>query len=99
MKLRHARPILWLSLCGLCTLAGCASPLQRWEGQQGNALRAVRSAQTLDPNASARHGDKLSTHDAKATLESADRYVNSYKEPPPQNIFVIGPAVTGGGGR
>jgi hypothetical protein len=96
MKPLHARSILWLSLCGL---TACASPLARWEDQQGNAVRAVRAAQVLDPQAAARNGDKLPVHDGKATLESADRYVNSFKEPPPQNIFVIGPAVTGGGGR
>jgi hypothetical protein len=60
-------------------------------------VRVLRGAQHLDPQAAAKHGSRQASLDGKAALESADRYVNSYKEPPVQNIFVVGPAVTGGG--
>ena len=47
--------------------------------------------------AASKNGSRQASLDGKAALESADRYVNSYREPPVQNIFVVGPAVTGGG--
>lgn len=97
MKTLCTRPIRWLSLCGLASLTACASPLAQWDAQQGTSVRALRSAQVLDPQASMRNGDKQGTMDAKAALESADRYINSYKEPPVQNIFVVGTTSTGGG--
>jgi starvation-inducible outer membrane lipoprotein len=96
MKALHLSTALTAPLGALCLLTACASPLAQWEAQQGDSLRAFRAAQLLDPQAAARHGDKLTAQDGKAAIETADRYVNSYREPPPQNIFVVGPAVTGG---
>lgn len=97
MKPLPQHSILWLSLFGTGALTGCASPLANWDAQMGTSVRVLRAAQVLDPGASVRNGDKQAALDGKAALESADRYVNSYKEPPVQNIFVVGPAVTGGG--
>ena len=85
------------SLLGLGALAGCTPTMPNWDARQGDSVRVVRAAQQLDPQAAARNGSRVSGIDGKAALESADRYVNSYKEPPAQNIFMVGPAVTGGG--
>ena len=96
MKTLHLSAMTTACLGSLGLLAACASPLAQWEAQQGDSVRAFRAAQLLDPQAGARHGDRLVAQDGKAAVETADRYVNSYREPPPQNIFVVGPAVTGG---
>ena len=96
MKALRLSAALSIPLGALGLLTACASPLANWEAQQGDSLRTVRAAQWLDPQAPARNGDRLTMQDGKAAVETADRYVNSYREPPPQNIFVVGPAVTGG---
>ncbi len=85
-------------LLGLGAIAGCVSTTPHWDAHQGDSVRVLNAAQQLDPQAAAKNGSRQGSLDGKAALESADRYVNSFREPPVQNIFVVGPAVTGGGG-
>lgn len=84
-------------LLGLGAIAGCASTMPNWDARQGESVRLIRAAQHLDPQAALKNGSRQASLDGKSALESADRYVNSFREPPVQNIFVVGPAVTGGG--
>jgi len=84
-------------LLGLGAIAGCASTTPNWDAREGTSVRVLRGVQHLDPQAAAKNGSRQASLDGKAALESADRYVHSYREPPVQNIFVVGPAVTGGG--
>ena len=83
-------------LLGLGAIAAC-STTPHWDAREGESVRVLRGAQHLDPQAASKNGSRQASLDGKAALESADRYVNSYREPPVQNIFVVGPAVTGGG--
>ena len=83
-------------LLGLGAIAAC-STTPNWDAREGESVRALRGAQHLDPQAASKNGSRQASLDGKAALESADRYVHSYREPPVQNIFVVGPAVTGGG--
>ena len=84
-------------LLGLGAIAGCTSTTPNWDAREGASVRVLRNVQQLDPQAAAKNGSRQASLDGKAALESADRYVHSYREPPVQNIFVVGPAVTGGG--
>jgi hypothetical protein len=84
-------------LLGLGAITGCASTMPNWDARQGESVRVIRAAQHLDPKAASKNGSRQASLDGKSALESADRYVNSFREPPVQNIFVVGPAVTGGG--
>ena len=83
-------------LLGFGAIAAC-STTPSWDAREGESVRVLRGVQHLDPQAAAKNGSRQASLDGKAALESADRYVNSYREPPVQNIFVVGPAVTGGG--
>lgn len=97
MKPLYTRSILGLGVASLAAVSGCAGPLARWDAQQGDAVRTLRAAQLIDPQAPLRNGNTLGAHDGKAAVETADRYVTTFREPPPQNIFIVGPASTGGG--
>ena len=94
-----SRSTLSMALAGTFGLAGCAAPqLNHWDAQFGDSARSMRAAQVIDPQAPTRNGTRTTTLDGKAVIESSDRYVESFKAPPPQNIFIIGAPTTGGGG-
>jgi hypothetical protein len=97
MKLVPFRLSPLVGLLGLGAIAGCTSTTPNWDAREGQSVRVLRGAQHLDPQAAAKNGSRQASLDGKAALESADRYVNSYREPPVQNIFFVGRAVTGGG--
>lgn len=78
-------------------LAACAATTPEWEAQFGQAARAARAAQTLDPKA----GEKRSNADGldgKAAESAIGRYHESFKNPPqPDEPFTIGVSGTGNG--
>lgn len=84
-----ARVILALGLASLLA-AGCAENRYREEEGFGDAVRAARARQTINPDAgrTAARPDGLDGASAKATV---DRYQKSYETPPPPvNVFTIG---------
>lgn len=88
---RHAL-ILAAALCGAC------STTPHYDARFGDAVRQARLAQTIDPNAGARHGQALGI-DGAAAAEAQKRYHDSFKAPPPVvNVINIGGA-TGGGSK
>jgi len=75
-------------------VAGCAENRYREEEGFGDAVRAAKARQIINPDASRNTArpDGLDGTSAKATIE---RYQKSYESPPPPvNVFTIG--VTGG---
>lgn len=62
-------------------LSACASTTPVLDANFGNAVRAARAAQTLNPNASANRDPVLGI-DGQAAASAQDRYQESFKAPP-----------------
>jgi hypothetical protein len=79
-----------LIIVGLCLLAGCVAIYPEVDQRYGEATASARSAQTLNPHA-AREPRPVSGIDGPAAKETIDRYLNSFKAPPPTtNVLNIG---------
>lgn len=90
--------ITTLSLAALLA-AGCAENRYREEEGFGDAVRAAKARQIINPDASrnAARPDALDGESAKATI---DRYQKSFESPPPPvNVFTIGVGGASTGGR
>ena len=91
-------------LAGLALLAGaagCATPTPQYDKHFGEAVRAARLAQTLNPNAGAA-SEAAPGLDGKAAKLAIERYHDSFKSPPPvTNVINIGgsPGGNSSGGR
>lgn len=67
---------------GLATqLTGCASTVPELDAKFGDAVRAARLNQTLNPAASANKDPVLGV-DGKAAVNAMERYQESFKSPP-----------------
>jgi len=83
-------------VAGLGLLAGCVAIHPEVDQRYGQALTAARDAQTFNPQAS-RNPRADSGIDGRAAKETIDRYVDSYKAPPPvTNVINIGGGLAGG---
>lgn len=77
--------------------AGCATRTPVLDRSFGDAVRAARAQQTLNPNAG-RDADPVAGLDGLAARESIERYKDSTKAPPPvTNVINIGGGIGGGG--
>jgi hypothetical protein len=79
---------------GASLLTGCV-PLYPENGERrfGVAVTAVKEAQTLNPGAG--RTAPPTGIDGRAAKETMDRYVESFKAPPPNiNVLSIGGALT-----
>lgn len=80
----NIRPRLLLTalvLGGAAQLAGCGSTTPELDARFGDAVRAAREAQTLNPGASA-NKDPVLGLDGKAAVHAQERYEDSFKSPP-----------------
>ena len=76
-------------------LTACAATTPTLDANFGNAVRQARSAQTLNPNASANRDPVLGI-DGRAGAAAQDRYQESFKSPPKTfEIINIGGTLTG----
>ncbi|HEX8989582.1 MAG TPA: hypothetical protein VF816_16615 [Rhodocyclaceae bacterium] len=90
---RNARSIAGLVLA--LGLAGCVSPTPVLDEHFGEAVRAARLAQTVNPDAG-RNTDPVFGLDGVASQESIVRYHNSFRNPPPvTNVINIGGVIGG----
>ncbi len=73
-------------------LAGCVSAYPHRDLNFGQAVTSVKAAQTLYPEAGrARDPALTSGIDGRAARETMDRYVDTFKTPPPTiNVLNIG---------
>ncbi len=77
-------------VAALGLLAGCVSIHPEVDQRYGQAVTAAREAQTFNPQAS-RDPNAVSGIDGRAAKETMDRYVDSFKSPPPVvNVINIG---------
>lgn len=72
------------------TLAGCAATSPDWDATFGDAARQLRAQQLIDPDAPLRNQGSAVKVDGRATREAGERYVDSYKAPPPSSVVNIG---------
>ena len=76
-------------------LTACASTTPVLDANFGNAVRQARSAQTLNPDASANRDPVLGI-DGQAAAAAQDRYQESFKAPPKTfEVINIGGGLTG----
>jgi len=89
-----------IGVFSIVLVAGCAQTVTpHYDMRFGDAVREANLAMTIDPNAG-RSDDTVMGIDGRAAQESATRYRDSFKEPPPvTNVINIGGGFTGGGGR
>lgn len=62
-------------------LAGCASTTPVADSHFGEAVRAARASQTLNPQASANR-DPVKGIDGRSAASAMDRYHDSFRAPP-----------------
>lgn len=75
-------------------LAGCVAIYPEVDQQYGYAVTAAREAQTFNPQAG-RSARVVSGIDGLAAKATVDRYVESFKSPPPvANVLNIGGGLT-----
>lgn len=80
-------------VAGLGLLAGCVSIHPEVDQRHGLAVTAAREAQVFNPQASR---NAVAGIDGRAAKETMDRYVESFKAPPPTiNVINIGGALGG----
>lgn len=82
------------SLLGMAAVAsftaGCATTTPEYDKHFGEAVRASRAQQTINPDAS-RNSDQVAGIDGQAANEAMGRYHDSFKSPPPTfNVINIG---------
>lgn len=82
-----------IAATGMVLLAGCATPYPETNPRLGQAVMAAKEAQVVNRRP-ARDPATVSGLDGMAAKETMDRYVGSFKSPPPTiNVFNIGGAV------
>ncbi len=98
MSNAHFSPRLALTLAALgfaALLAGCASTTPVMDSKFGDAVRQARTAQTLNPNASANRDPVLGI-DGKAGAAAQERYQESFRTPPKTfEVINIGGSLSG----
>ena len=83
----HSKFILVAAV--LYQTAGCAPLAPRLDDAFGQSLNALKTSQTLNPQASA--NTENPTIDGRAAAEAMNRYKKSFAAPAPQqNVFTIG---------
>ncbi|MDO8769805.1 MAG: hypothetical protein Q7K57_14085 [Burkholderiaceae bacterium] len=93
---RYSLLLLTVVLGLAAQLTGCASTTTpELDAKFGDAVRAAREAQTLNPNASA-NKDPVLGLDGNAAVNAIDRYQDSFKSPPKTfEVINIGGTLTG----
>ena len=78
------------------SLAGCVAIYPELDQREGQAVIDAKAAQTIDPRA-AGTPRPVSGIDGRAAKETMDRYVDTFKSPPPvTNVINIGGGLSGG---
>lgn len=85
----NRRPTAALLLLAAAALTGCVAVAPETEASLGDAARALRAQQLIDPAAAVRHQGVATRQDGRAALEATDRYVGTFKEPAPANVIAI----------
>ncbi|MFX1684394.1 hypothetical protein P5W98_03715 [Paraburkholderia sp. A1BS-2L] len=88
-----------LVLPAMLALGGCMTTTPVWDAHFGEAVRAVKQAQIIDPNA-AEHAQSASGVDGKSANAAMNTYDRSFYQPVvTPNPFVIGVGNGSSGGQ
>ena len=82
-------------MLSLGLIVGCAGVTPHYDAKFGDAVRAARLAQTLNPTGVA-NSDPVLGLDGKAAVHALERYQDSFKAPPKTfEVINIGGALSG----
>jgi hypothetical protein len=82
-------------IAGLGLLTGCVAIYPEVDQRYGQAVTTAAEVQTFNPQA-ARNARAVPGFDGQAAKETMDRYVGSFKAPPPvTNVINIGGGLAG----
>ena len=88
--------LLAATAAGGLLLTGCASTTPYLDSRFGEAVKAARAQQTVNPDASL-NTDPVAGVDARSAKSAMDQYRKSFETPPSTfNIMNIGGAMSGG---
>jgi hypothetical protein len=83
------------TIVALGLTGGCVSIYPEVDQRYGEAVTTATRAQTINPQG-VRAPDAVSGIDGRAAKETMDRYVDSFKSPPPTiNVINIGGGLAG----
>jgi hypothetical protein len=77
-------------------LQACASPTPQLDSRFGDAVRAAKLQQTLNPDAG-RQVSAVDGIEGTPARETMERYQDSFKAPPPTFEIIFGSGVSAGG--
>jgi len=82
--------LIGIAAC-LAALGGCAATASpEWDARFGDSTRALKAQQLIDPAAPKRNAGVTSPASGKTVREANERYVETYRSPPPTNVINIG---------
>ena len=96
----NLRQLAAIGAGAVCLLSGCVMLTPNLDSQFGDSVRLAQARQTLNPDAS-RNTSVVRRIEGVAAKNALDLYHDSFKTPPPTNIFTInvgGGAMGGGAG-
>ena len=92
------RQRIWIIAAALSAQAGCVGIHPEYDSRAGEAVVAARAMQTLNPGGT--NVNVVPGIDGRPAKETMDRYVESFKAPPPTvNVLNIGGSLNDGGGN
>lgn len=91
----HPEPRRLRTLAGLClglaaALGGCASGSPDYDARFGDAVRALRAQQLIEPGAPQRHADRTPPTDGRTVREGMAQQLESFRAPPPAPVITLG---------
>lgn len=96
--MRSPLNLMVATACVVVALGGCAATTSpEWDARFGDSSRALKAQQLIDPAAPSRNAQTTQSTDGRSVREAGDRYIETYRSPPPSNVINIG--VGGGTGR
>jgi hypothetical protein len=93
----NLRQLSAIGVAVVCLLSGCVMVAPNLDSAFGDSVRLAQARQTLNPDAS-RNTGVVRRIEGVASKNALDRYNDSFKNPPPTNIFTINVGGGAGGG-
>lgn len=94
----HQTALVCLTLGVGMALVGCASGSPDYDSRFGDAARALRAQQLIDPAAPQRHAGKTPPGDGRTVREGMVQQLESFRAPPQPPVITLGVG-TGGSGQ
>jgi len=89
--MRSTLNIIGAAACVVAALGGCAATASpEWDARFGDSARALKAQQLIDPAAPSRNAQTIRPTDGRSVREAGERYVETYRSPPPTTVINIG---------